>query len=164
MDSLSLRPPKFNFSKKVSNKDSYLEIKNKIIKQIDTSFSLKPIEHLKILKDIIHSFNNKNIYTKIENKIENKKEFEELINYINTTFKYYLKDELKMTLETYYKNESDESEIEDNYFSDDSKYDENMGKIIENIDYKILGTMDEFEKLDIINENKEEFVSDDENS
>lgn len=164
MDSLSLRPPKFNIKKKLSNTDSYLEIKNKIIKKIDTLFSFKNNEHLKLLKDIIHSFNNKNIYSKIETKLEDKIDFEDLINYINTNFKYYLKKELKIALEKHYKNESDESEIEDNYLSDDSKYDANMGKIIENIDYSLLGNIDEFEKIDIINENKEEFISDDENN
>ena len=163
MESLSLRPPKFNIKTKISNKDNYLEIKKKIIKKIDTLFSFKKIEHLKLLKDIIHSFNNINIYSKIETKLEEKIDFEELINYINNNFKYYLKEELKFTLEKYFKDESDESEIEDNYLSDDSKYDENMGKIIENIDYNLLGNIDEFEQLNI-NETKEDFVSDEENN
>ena len=65
METLSLRPPKFQIKRKVINNND--SIKKEIKETLDNKFSFN--ESNKLLKDIVESLNNKNIYLKIQLKL-----------------------------------------------------------------------------------------------
>ena len=160
MEHVSLRPPKFNFKKKIQkNKNDYNDLKKNIkfkISQLDNNLE----EEIVLLK-IIDTINNKDIYLKIQSEITKNKSMKNILIFINKNFIYSLNYKTKEILKKYISiNKKEDNEQDLKIFNS------NINKINENIDFSVLGDMSDLNIIeDKHNESEynEELIFSDEN-
>lgn len=161
MEPFSLRPPKYNFKKKLSKKkcNEYNDIKKNIkfkILQLENN-----LEEQKQLLDIINTIDNQYIYLKIQSEITKNNSIENILNFINKNYNNFLNYKSKEILEKYFSINKKEEEEEDLDI-----FNININKINENIDFSILGDMSKLNMIEDKNKDSEyndELIFSDEN-
>ena len=156
MSEISLRPPKFNSFRQ--NK------KQKINLKINKLFLDLEYEKMKLLKDIINSFNNKNIYLKLYTETTKNINYDSFLNFIYKNFKYSLSVSNKSHIEKYLNNEPykiNNNNLE-NIIEDDEILNLNLHKINNHIDFKLLGNTKELNNIGDNQDNDDNILSDDE--
>lgn len=161
MEPFSLRPPKYNFKKKLSKKkcNEYNDIKKNIkfkILQLENN-----LEEQKQLLDIINTIDNQYIYLKIQSEITKNNSIKNILIFINKNFIYSLNYKSKEILEKYFSINKKEEEEEDLDI-----FNININKINENIDFSILGDMSKLNMIEDKNKDSEyndELIFSDEN-
>ena len=160
-NSISLRPPKYNFKKrKVSNKKDNSLLKKTIKFKICQCDSLEE-EYKTLLLQTLESITNKNTIIDIKREIDDNCDYNNLLNYIFNKFKYSLNIKTKKDIEKY--NTEVVEEKKESYEEEFDNFNYNLNKINNNIDISLLGNFKDLNLNDEYKQENEEIIFSDEN-